>query len=421
MERSHHFEGLLILLLLAALGGIYLWQNHQPDIKSSVPVVSSNPSNGSMPDNQQLTFDAALAAERTIIPTTDFEDSQYVAPTLPPTPEVMATIIEPQQIQSSPWPTMTPRPTVLRPTHPGPTLLPSPTGFFVAQNTQVANYQPPPEEVPLSPHAYDHFWFVRPADASANSESLFNYPFGSNGPQNDWRVHAGIDLPNPVGEKVYAGGAGTVIYADDARSVIPSTDLDVYSSYGNCVLIEYDYGYRGQHIWLLYAHMATLLVEKGQHVEQGDVIGLSGGTGDVSGPHVHMEVRMGTNSYFSVYNPLLWIAPWTGYGVVAGSVTRSDGSWVEDVTVTLSQRGRIKQTTTTYIGVWKPNLRTWNVQADPARQENFVLGDVPEGDYVISVTVEGKRLEQEITVAAGTTNFVNLGLPIAATPQPVED
>jgi len=71
MERSHHFEGLLILLLLAALGGIYLWQNQQPDIKSSVPVVSSNPANGSLPNSQQLTFDAALAAARTKKPPTE--------------------------------------------------------------------------------------------------------------------------------------------------------------------------------------------------------------------------------------------------------------------------------------------------------------------------------------------------------------
>ncbi len=191
-------------------------------------------------------------------------------------------------------------------------------------------------------------------------------------------------------------------------------------SYGNVVVIEHDFGFRGQKIFTLYAHMASILVSQGQRVTAGDIIGLIGGTGDVSGPHVHLEVRLGENRYFSAYNPLLWVAPYLGYGVVAGRITGADGRFVDDITVTLSQRGRVVETTTTYVQPRLPGQRRdWQTVPDPGWQENFVLGDVPEGDYEISVTLGGRRIAQPISVIAGTTNFAELGPGLAATPQPV--
>jgi hypothetical protein len=94
---------------------------------------------------------------------------------------------------------------------------------------------------------------------------------------------------------------------------------------------------------------------------------------------------------------------------------------VDDMTVTLSRRGRVVQTTTTYIQPKQSGqLRDWHVVPDPYWQENFVFGDVPAGDYEISVIINGRRIARSITVKAGTTNFVTLGYDQAATPQPVE-
>ncbi|MBN2306212.1 MAG: hypothetical protein JXQ72_17145, partial [Anaerolineae bacterium] len=150
-------------------------------------------------------------------------------------------------------------------------------------------------------------------------------------------------------------------------------------------------------------------------------IGLSGGTGDVSGPHVHLEVRLGENKYFSVCNPLLWIAPYQGHGIIAGRVQNSGGALLDDWLVTLSQGGRVVQTTTTYIKPKQPGQeRDWAVVPDPGWRENFVIGDVPAGDYEITVNVENRRYTRPITVRAGTTNFIELGPALAATPQPVD-
>jgi murein DD-endopeptidase MepM/ murein hydrolase activator NlpD len=419
MEHSRHLEGLLIVVVLVAIGGLYLWQNHQPAVTVLVPVTTPTPGDATQAE-WEAALEAQIAVAGTPLPTPDLGASPFVPPTLPPV-QANDVIIQPVEIQVTSWATPTPAPPQ-PPASNGPTPFPSPTGVLVPEEGMEIGFQPPPEQVPLSAHASDHFWLVRPVDASGNSASLFYYPFGSNGPTNDLRIHHGIDMPNPAGQPIHAAGPGTVVFAGNGGSLIDTQNMDLYPSYGNVVVIQHDFGFRGQKIFTLYAHMAAILAQQGQYVEAGDIIGLIGGTGDVSGTHVHMEVRIGENKYFSVYNPLLWIAPYVGHGVVAGRVTGSDGSLLEDYTVTLSRRGRVVQTTTTYLKAKRPGQTSdWAVDPDPAWQENFVMGDVPEGDYDISVTIGGKNILKAINVTAGTTNFVTLGLDVAATPQPATE
>jgi len=420
MERSRNLEGLLIILALIALGGLYLWQNSQPAIILSVPAATATLPDAPPPE-WQAALEQQLAQASTPLPTPDMNVTAFVPPTLPPS--TVDVIIEPNEVQTTPWPTPTFPPTAVQPTVVGPTPFPSPTGIFVAASSEDIGFAPPPEQAPLRLHVNDHFVFRRPVDSSANSASLFYYAFGSNGAQDDMRVHHGVDMPNPVGEPIRAGGPGIVVYADDATQLVGVSDIDIYPSYGNVVVIEHDFSFRGQKIWTLYAHMSALIAEEGQHVEAGDIIGLIGATGDVSGSHVHMEVRIGTNDYFYVYNPLLWIVPYIGRGVVAGRVTYPDGKYVEDVVVTLTQNGRVVETTTTYVKPYYPDQERgqWYVMPDPAWQENFVLGDIPEGTYTVSVSVGGQHIKKDITVKAQTTNFVTLGVEPAATPRPPDD
>ncbi|MDQ0808466.1 murein DD-endopeptidase MepM/ murein hydrolase activator NlpD [Streptomyces sp. B3I7] len=88
--------------------------------------------------------------------------------------------------------------------------------------------------------------------------------------------HTGIDLAVPVGTKVNAVHDGTV--------VIATLDDD----YGNYVLIHQKDGF-----YTLYAHMSKLMVRAGEKVTCDQLIGLSGATGRVTGPHLHFEVRTG--------------------------------------------------------------------------------------------------------------------------------
>ncbi|WP_162910046.1 M23 family metallopeptidase [Aggregatilinea lenta] len=419
MERSHHLEGLFILVFLVLIAGLYLWQNSQPDLVVSVP--APTPTGGSATaEDWQAALEQQIASASTPLPTVDLTATAFVPPTLEPPDGDADVIYAPTQISGA---TLAASDDVT-PTEPpplpqlGPTETPAPTGVSSTSNSQIEDFQPPPEQAPLSVQSGDHFWLRRPVDASANSASLFYYPFGSNGAENQWRVHHGVDMPNPVGEQVHAGLAGRIIWAGDWTQVFAGSAVEIYPSYGNTVVIEHDYGYRGQKLWSLYAHLSAVLVEVGDRVEAGDPIGLVGATGDVSGPHVHLEVRVGQNTYYTVQNPLLWIVPYVGTGIIAGQVFYADGTYADDAAITLSQEGRVKETTSTYISPYVEDARTWDVVPDPYWKENFVLGDVPEGTYDITANINGLRISDRITVKAGTVNFIQLQVESAATPQP---
>lgn len=88
--------------------------------------------------------------------------------------------------------------------------------------------------------------------------------------------HAGVDWGVPTGTSIFASSAGTVQFAGWG------------GGYGYCVFINHPDGRQTR-----YAHMSRTLVSTGDYVNQLDKIGLSGSTGDSTGPHVHFEVRVG--------------------------------------------------------------------------------------------------------------------------------
>ncbi|MDT8369720.1 MAG: M23 family metallopeptidase [Longimicrobiales bacterium] len=86
-------------------------------------------------------------------------------------------------------------------------------------------------------------------------------------------VHRGVDLAVPEGTPVRAMAGGRVAFAG------------VQGGFGNAVWIDH-----GGEVWSLYAHLSRLDVATGREVGPGQAIGLSGSTGDVTGPHLHFEV-----------------------------------------------------------------------------------------------------------------------------------
>lgn len=88
-------------------------------------------------------------------------------------------------------------------------------------------------------------------------------------------MHAGVDIPGPVGTPVYATADGMVDRAERA------------GGYGN--LVELDHG---KGIQTRYGHLSRILVEPGTRVVRGQLIALMGSTGRSTGPHLHYEVRI---------------------------------------------------------------------------------------------------------------------------------
>lgn len=86
--------------------------------------------------------------------------------------------------------------------------------------------------------------------------------------------HRGTDFPAKEGSPVSASNAGTVILAKEM----------FYE--GNCVILDH-----GQHFFTIYMHLSKMDVKVGDRLKKGAPLGLSGATGRVTGPHLHMGVR----------------------------------------------------------------------------------------------------------------------------------
>ncbi len=88
------------------------------------------------------------------------------------------------------------------------------------------------------------------------------------------RPHEGLDFRVPSGTSVAAVNSGRVLLA---RPLFFE---------GNCVVIDH-----GQGLLTLYLHLSKFFVKEGDDVNKGQPIGLSGGTGRATGPHLHLAVR----------------------------------------------------------------------------------------------------------------------------------
>lgn len=87
--------------------------------------------------------------------------------------------------------------------------------------------------------------------------------------------HTGINIAVPTGTRVLASDDGVVLYADDGLKM-----------YGKLVLLRHSNG-----MVSAYAHNSRLLVKKGEHVKKGQVIAMSGASGNVATPQLHFELR----------------------------------------------------------------------------------------------------------------------------------
>jgi murein DD-endopeptidase MepM/ murein hydrolase activator NlpD len=101
--------------------------------------------------------------------------------------------------------------------------------------------------------------------------------------------HTGVDFAVPVGVPVQSVGPGTVVVAGH------------FGAYGNAVVTRMEDGHH-----VLYAHLSEIAVRTDQEVAAGEPLGSSGNTGRSTGPHLHFEVRAGSD-YGSDIDPLAYL------------------------------------------------------------------------------------------------------------------
>lgn len=101
-------------------------------------------------------------------------------------------------------------------------------------------------------------------------------------------AHEGVDFATDLGTSVYA-----------------SYDGEVYSAWyqgnrGNTVVLRHEWN--GEIYYTIYAHLNTIYVSQGQMVKEGDILGISGDTGNTTWPHLHFQIEK-SNAPFHPYYP----------------------------------------------------------------------------------------------------------------------
>lgn len=127
------------------------------------------------------------------------------------------------------------------------------------------------------------------------------YPVGTRykAPGKHWALgyHTGVDYLAPTGSAALAPTNSTIIFAGRVGGW--------GSAYGNHVIGETRVGGR-TYRWIC-AHLSRVDVRKGQVVSTGHRVGLTGATGNVTGPHLHFEVRVAPFTYGKDVNPAVLV------------------------------------------------------------------------------------------------------------------
>jgi murein DD-endopeptidase MepM/ murein hydrolase activator NlpD len=129
---------------------------------------------------------------------------------------------------------------------------------------------------------------LKVTDATAAAASLKGFIAPAKGPYGsgfgmrmhpifkEVRLHAGVDIDAKMSDAVWAAKEGKTLYSG------------AMTGYGNVIILDH-----GNGVSTLYAHLSKILVNQGDTVKKGEVIGLVGATGWATGPHLHFEVRVG--------------------------------------------------------------------------------------------------------------------------------
>lgn len=114
--------------------------------------------------------------------------------------------------------------------------------------------------------------FIRPI-----AQTTITSPFGPR-----WgTIHKGIDYSCQDGVTAIAASKGGVVELAEFGA-----GGSGFGGYGNVVVINHGNGY-----WSLYGHMSSITVQKGQNIGVGQQVGVCGRTGQVTGPHLHFEIK----------------------------------------------------------------------------------------------------------------------------------
>jgi len=218
--------------------------------------------------------------------------------------------------------------------------------------------------------------------------------------------HDGVELLNPLGTPVLAAADGTVYFSgnDQSKKWGRYTNL-----YGNFIILEHNIPDLADPIYTMYAHLSELLVENGQQITKGQTIGKVGATGKAFTNHLHFEVRVGDILLQNARNPELFLPLIEnfegGRGILIGSLLSRNGDPIagESIVIQRMTDGVPLTGSTIYVETYAKGI-----VGDGFWQENFVISNLPVGDYRISAYAYGNLMEEFITINENEVKQIKL-------------
>ncbi len=178
--------------------------------------------------------------------------------------------------------------------------------------------------------------------------------------------------------------------------------------YGLAVVIRLDRTYNGLPVYVLYGHVRRVLVQEGERVARGQLIAEVGQEGIALGPHLHLEVRLGENTYTATVNPEFWLEPMPGHGTLIGRLGTGDGRVWQGARILVY---RVEDGQPRYWTTIPTYLPEPGIQPDPLWGENWVLTDVPAGVYVLEARVGETYFREQVRVEDGATIYTRWETP----------
>jgi len=265
----------------------------------------------------------------------------------------------------------------------------------------ISAWRPPLYDVPWAITPFDHFYFARPIAADEVNWPLADYRYGAQWPEpgKEDVVHTGIDIDAPAGTPVLAAAPGKVVWVGFG---LEGQEPNPADPYGLAILIMHDFGYEGEHLETVYAHLSEADVIYGQEVTTGEKIGLVGDTGASTGPHLHFEVRVeNPDGFYTTRNPELWLVPPQGWGVLVGRIMKDNWTplFLQEINVNSIANGD-----TWLIKTYKDSPA---IHSDDYYDENMVLSDLPAGDYEVSLKYNDIVYEQVVSIHPGMVTYLS--------------
>ena len=246
--------------------------------------------------------------------------------------------------------------------------------------------------------------FPLPEDASNQIETTYRFGstmFGERIP------HDGVEMVNPIGTPVIATEDGIVVFSGNDQTVKTGRFTNFY---GNTIILKHNLTNYPDPIFTLFAHLSEILVVEGEEIKQGQTIGFVGSSGAAFTNHLHFEVRVGDLVLSSARNPELFLPlspteEQSSGGILVGKLIDKNNHPIPGASIVIQSiiDGVIQSDSSLYLETYDQSISgvdKWN--------ENFVISNLPVGNYRVSTFAYGVFIEEFVTLRENELIFITL-------------